>query len=92
MKHQAILADQDWPPRDPRIAVDYDVRVHCEAGEIDAQIVNLSSDGFRLHSANPLEVGWEVTLQAAKQFPVKALICWASGHEAGGVFAEPVAL
>lgn len=92
MKHQAILASQDWPPRDPRIDVDYDVRVHCEAGEIDAQIVNLSSDGFRLHSANPLEVGWEVTLQAAKQFPVKALICWASGHEAGGVFAEPVAL
>jgi hypothetical protein len=83
MKHQAILAGQEWPPRDPRIDVDYDVRVHCEAGEIDAHIV---------HSANPLQVGWEVTLQAAKQFPVKALICWASGHEAGGVFAEPVAL
>ena len=66
--------------------------MHCDAGEIDAQIVNLSSDGFRLHTANPLQVGWEVTLEAARQFPVKALICWASGLEAGGVFAEAVTL
>ena len=92
MKHEVILEGQDRLPRDPRVDVGFDVSVHCEAGEIGAQIVNLSSDGFRLQTANPLEVGWEVTLQAAKQFPVKALICWASGHEAGGVFAEPVAL
>ena len=92
MKHQAILACQDWLPRDPRVDVDFDVRVVCDAGEIDAQIVNLSSDGFRLQTANPLQVGWEVTLEAAKQFPVKAIICWACGHEAGGVFEEPVAL
>ena len=92
MKHEAILAGEEWPSRDPRVEVDFDVRVHCETGEVDAQIVNLSSDGFRLHSRNPLEVGWEVTLEAAKQFPVKALICWACGNESGGVFAEPVAL
>jgi len=92
MKHEAILAGEEWPSRDPRVEVDFDVRVHCDAGEIGAQIINLSSDGFRLHSANPLEVGWEVTLEAAKQFPVKALICWACGNESGGVFAEPVAL
>ena len=92
MKYEAILTGEEWPSRDPRVEVDFDVRVHCDAGEIGAQIINLSSDGFRLHSANPLEVGWEVTLEAAKQFPVKALICWASGNESGGVFAEPVAL
>ena len=92
MKHEAILAGEEWPSRDPRVEVDFDVRVRCDAGEIGAQIINLSSDGFRLHSANPLEVGWEVTLEAAKQFPVKALICWACGNESGGVFAEPVAL
>ena len=92
MKHEAILAGEEWPSRDPRVEVDFYVRVHCDAGEIGAQIINLSSDGFRLHSANPLEVGWEVTLEAAKQFPVKALICWACGNESGGVFAEPVAL
>jgi hypothetical protein len=92
MKHEAILAAAEWSPRDPRVDVDFDVRVYCEVGEIDAQIVNLSSDGFRLQTTGSLQVGWEVTLEAAKQFPVKALICWACGQEAGGVFAEPVAL
>ena len=92
MKHEAILAGDEWPSRDPRVAVDFDVRVRTESGDIEAQILNLSSDGFRLHSADPLQVGWEVTLEAAKQFPVKALICWACGNDAGGVFAEPVAL
>lgn len=91
MKHEAILAG-DWAPRDPRVDVEFDVRVHTEAGEVGAQIVNLSSDGFRLHTANPLQVGWEVTLEAAKNFPVRALICWASGNESGGVFSEAVAL
>jgi hypothetical protein len=91
MKHEAILAD-DWVARDPRVEVEFDVRVHTEAGEVEAQIVNLSSDGFRLHTANPLQAGWEVTLEAAKNFPVRALICWASGNESGGVFSEAVAL
>ena len=92
MKHEAILAGQELLLRDPRVDIALPVRVHCDAGEIEAHIVNLSSDGFRLHSANPLQVGWEVTLEAAKQFPVRALICWACGLEAGGVFEEPVAL
>ena len=92
MKHEAILEGQDLLPRDPRVDVGFDVQVHCNAGEIEAQIVNLSSDGFRLHTTEPLEAGWEVTLEAAKEFPVRALICWACGLESGGVFAEPVAL
>jgi hypothetical protein len=92
MKHEAILAGEDWLPRDPRVDVDFDVRVHTQAGEIDAQIVNLSSDGFRLQTANPLQVGAVVTLESRNHDPVKALICWACGLDAGGVFAEPVAL
>jgi hypothetical protein len=92
MKHEAILEGHELLPRDPRVEVGLDVRVVCEAGEIEAQIVNLSSDGFRLRTANPLQVGWVVTLEAAKNFPVKALICWACGEDAGGVFAEPVSL
>ncbi len=93
MKHEAILLEeQKLHSRDPRVDAEFPIRVHCEAGDIDAQILNLSSDGFRLRSENPLQVGWEVTLEAAKQFPVKALICWACGQDAGGVFAEPVSL
>ncbi len=92
MKHEALLAGHELLTRDPRITVDYDVRVHCDAGAIDAQVLNLSSDGFRLRSHDPLQVGWEVTLEAGKYDPVKAVICWACGLDAGGVFAEPVAL
>jgi len=91
MKHEAIL-EGDRTPRDPRVDVDFDVRVHTERGLVGAQIVNLSSDGFRLHTSNPLQAGWEVTLEAAKDFPVRALICWACGNESGGVFAESAAL
>ena len=72
MKHEAILAGDEFPPRDTRVDVGYDVNVHCEAGEIPAQLLNLSSDGFRLHTANPLEVGWEVTISqvpAARHSP-----------------------
>lgn len=92
MEHQPILAAGEWLPREPRVEIDFDVRVHCETGLIDAQILNLSADGFRLHSAQPITAGSEVTLEASRQFPVKALICWASGLESGGVFAEPVTL
>ncbi len=92
MKHEAIVAGRELLPRDPRVDGEFAVRVRCQAGDIDAQILNLSSDGFRLYSDNPLQAGWVVTLEAAKQFPVKALICWACGNDSGGVFAEPVAL
>ena len=92
MKHEAILDGQELLSRDPRVDAEFAVRVHCQAGEIEAQIVNLSSDGFRLHTENPLQAGWVVTLEASKNFPVKALICWACGQDAGGVFAEAVAL
>ena len=92
MKHEAILEGQELHSREPRVDAEFPVRVHCQAGEMEAQVVNLSADGFRLRSDNPLQVGWVVTLEAAKQFPVKALICWACGQEAGGVFAEPMSL
>jgi len=92
MKHQVILAGDELLPRDPRVDIELPVRVHCEAGEFEAELTNLSSDGFRLHTSNPLQAGWEVTLEAAKDFPVKALICWACGTESGGVFSEAVAL
>src|SRR4051812_49527803 len=90
MKHEAILDGQELLSRDPRVDSEFPVRVHCQAGEIEAQIVNLSSDGFRLHSENPLQAGWAATLEAATHFPGKALICWACGQEAGGVFSGAV--
>lgn len=92
MKHEAILEGCEWRPRDPRADAEFDVRVRWNDGEAEAQILNVSADGFRLRTMDPLEVGQEVTLEAGKFDPVRAIICWASGHDAGGVFAEPVAL
>lgn len=92
MKHETILAERDWLPREPRVESDFDVRVCWNEGEIEAQILNVSADGFRLRTTNPLQVGWEVTLETGRYDAVKAIICWACGHDAGGVFAEPVAL
>lgn len=92
MKHEAILRGRELLPRDKRVDIGYDVCVQCEAGEIEAQLVNLSSDGFCLHTADPLQAGWEVTIAASRHESVRALICWACGLEAGGVFAEAVAL
>jgi len=92
MKHENFFAARELTPRDVRVAADCEVRVRCDDGEIDAQLVNLSSDGFRLHSERSLQPGWVVTLEAAGHDPVKALVCWVCGCEAGGVFAESAAL
>ena len=92
MKHEAIEVERDWHDRDSRVETDFDVRVRWTEGEIEAQILNVSADGFRIRTTDPLEVGSEVTLETGGYDAVKAIICWACGHDAGGVFAEPVAL
>ena len=92
MKHEGLLEGREWEPRDIRVETAQQVVVRCAAGELAARLVNLSSDGFRLRSDAALQAGWEVTLEASGHDPVKALICWASGAEAGGVFADAVAL
>jgi len=92
MKHEGRLEGREWHPRDVRVDCASDVLVRCDDGDLPARIVNLSSDGFRLHSNAALQPGSEVTLEAVGHNPVKALICWACGQEAGGVFSEAVAL
>jgi hypothetical protein len=92
MKHEKFSAAREFAPRDTRVDADCEVRVRCDEDEIDAQLVNLSSGGFRLHSERSLAPGTVVILEAAGHDPVQALICWVCGREAGGVFAEAVAL
>ena len=44
MKHEAILAvDEILHPRDPRVEIELPVRVHCAAGEFEAELTNMSS-------------------------------------------------
>ena len=92
MKYEGELVGEEWVERDPRVDVIYGVLVRAGSGNVEAELINISSDGFRLRCNRPLESGCEVTLEVAMQNPLKAVICWATGLDAGGVFAEPVAL
>ena len=82
-----------YAERNPRVSVHCDA-ILCEADgcELAVVITDVSRDGFRLMSRCELEVGSEVLLRVAKMEPVKALIRWTRGYEAGGVFLEPVSL
>jgi hypothetical protein len=93
MKHEKIAEPRDYADRPARI------RLHCDAVlteadgcRLDVTILDVSCSGFRLQSRCELERGAEVILQVAKSPPVRAVIRWTCGHEAGGVFLDPVAL
>jgi len=93
MEKNARLKPGGYITRDPRIAVRCDaVLIEGDGCTLDVVITDVSRDGFRLHSRSQLEPESEVVLQVAKLPPVKGLIRWTRGYEAGGVFLEPVAL
>lgn len=79
--------------RGTRVSVRCDaVLTESDGCELDVIVTDVSRDGFRLQSRSELEPGAEVLLSVSKLAPVKAIIRWTCGHEAGGVFLEPVAL
>jgi hypothetical protein len=82
-----------YTERHPRVSVNCDA-VLCEADgcELAVVITDVSRDGFRLVSRCELEVGSEVLLRVEKMSPVRAVIRWTRGYEAGGIFLEPVSL
>ena len=82
-----------YAKRDPRIALRCEaVLVEGDGCTLDVVITDVSREGFRLESKSELEVGAEIMLLVTKLAPVKGLIRWTCGYEAGGVFLEPVAL
>jgi len=92
MKQEKPLEGREMGSRSPRIDAQFVVRLCCVLGEFPARVINLSSSGFRLRSTGALEPGWEVTLQLRKLPPVRCVIRWTKGKEAGGVFLEAIAL
>src|SRR5512146_759300 len=92
VKFEGRLTGRELTSRSPRVEAGFLVRVRCAEGEFPARITNLSGSGFRLQSARPLESGWEISLEIPRRPPVKCVVRWSSGKEAGGVFVEPVAL
>jgi hypothetical protein len=89
----AKLKIPGYASREPRVAVQCDAMLTESDGfELAVVIMDVSRDGFRLHSREKLEPGSEVMLRVAKLAPVKALIRWTRGFEAGGIFLEPMSL
>jgi hypothetical protein len=73
------------------------VTLNCEAVVVepdgcstDVILIDMTQHGFRLRSENELEVGAEVLLQMPQVPAVRGMIHWMSGHEAGGVFLDPI--
>jgi len=92
MKHEGRLEGHEITPRVARIDVKYDAQVRFGGAAVDAMILNVSSNGFRLHSAEELEPGMDVTLEVETLEPVHGQIRWSCGQESGGVFLEAIAL
>ena len=93
MRTNANSTTGSYLKRDPRIAVRCEaVLVEGDGCTLDVVITDVSRDGFRLESRSELEVGAEIILLVTKLAPVKGLIRWTRGKEAGGVFLEPAAL
>lgn len=74
--------------RSPRVNTGFVVLLRCATGKFPARITNVSASGFRLQTPRQLEVGWEVTLESPKRAPVRCIIRWVAGKEAGGMFLE----
>ncbi|HUP66849.1 MAG TPA: PilZ domain-containing protein [Sphingomicrobium sp.] len=92
MKFDGQLKGREISRRPVRTDVTYDIRVSSDAGEYEAQIVNLSAMGFRLRCDAELPTGCPVSLKVAKLPPVQAVIRWARDGECGGTFVEAVIL
>ena len=93
MRTNANSTTGSYLKRDPRVAVRCEaILVEGDGCTLDVVITDVSRDGFRLESMSELEVGAEIILLVTKQEPLKGLIRWTCGMEAGGVFLEPAAL
>lgn len=92
MKFEGRFEGRELKPRATRIDVKYDAFVRSGSTVVQAMILNVSSNGFRLHAAEELEAGMDVTIEFPKLEPVRGQIRWSSGRECGGAFFEAIAL
>jgi len=82
---------QSYLGRERRINVQFEAVLEEPDGcQVRVQMLDVSSSGFRIHSSAELVLDEEVTLRIARSVPLRAKICWTRGHEAGGIFLDPV--
>jgi hypothetical protein len=56
----------------------------------DAEVLNLSTDGFMASSTLPLEAGQTVFLKLPGMVTLKCRVAWVDGEKAGFEFSEPL--
>jgi hypothetical protein len=79
--------------REARVVLNCEaVLTETDGCAVNVTIVDVSQHGFRVQSPAEFEPGSEVLLQMLKAPPVRGQIRWACGHQAGGVFLDPIAL
>ncbi len=77
--------------RERRVTLNCDaVVVEPDGCSTDVILIDMTQHGFRLRSHNELEIGAEILLQMPQVPAVRGMIHWMSGHEAGGVFLDPI--
>ncbi|HEX8842197.1 MAG TPA: PilZ domain-containing protein [Sphingomicrobium sp.] len=84
-----------YADRETRIAVRYPaVVIEMDGCELPVEITDVSREGFGLVSNCKLDPGQEIWLSVSNSSlaPLRAIIQWTRGNEAGGVFLDPVAL
>jgi hypothetical protein len=93
MKTSANLGSCISARRERRVTLNCEaILTEADGFTVDVTIVDVSKDGFRLRSLTELEQGSKVTLQMRNVAAVRGEISWICGHEAGGIFLDPVVL
>ncbi len=83
-----FLRLRESPERERRVQVSLPAWVQVAPDRsVAASIIDLSANGFRLVSDEPLRVGQIVRVLSRKDAS-RGEICWVAGKEAGGTFSR----
>lgn len=75
--------------RAPRVTLNLGTSLTDSTGTaIKAVVLDISRDGVRLQTGEPLFVGETVDLEMGRSGYAQVQILWVSGSEAGGIFTE----
>lgn len=63
--------------------------IEADGCVVHVDVLDVSSSGFRVATNAELVIGEQVELRLARSQPLRAVICWTRGEEAGGTFLDP---
>lgn len=93
MKTSTTLQGCIQSRRERRVSLNREaILTEADGFTVDVTIVDVTKDDFRLRSVTELELGSKVILQMQNATPVRCEIRWSCGHEAGGIFLDPITI